>query len=274
MRRDRTLKQEIRHAFWAGRPGRQEEFLRQMPGDGFAEQRYRRAGSARIRFYFQQLGYIRGRVWGCAAALFAAVILFVWLLPCAGAPFFGANAENGMLQAGRWEAVRNTGDALLCCFSALLPLLAVLLVAEGNRSFRYGMKEIEMCARHSLTEVYLARMLFLGCGNLLWIGAADVLIRWTGSAAVDFVLVYLLVPYLLSLSLSLGACRRSPRNATGGCTAAGCAVSVGYLLLRDAFDIYAERYLAYWAVACIGLTAWIVRQHKDMKKIWEGQVCS
>ena len=93
-----------------------------------------------------QAGYIRLRNWLFSLALFLGVLLF------------------------SAETVRGAGinsRQFLGALSACIPYLALTTMAEGSRSVRFGMDELEMHTRFSLHAVICARLFLTGAGNLL-----------------------------------------------------------------------------------------------------------
>lgn len=274
----RELKQKIRKVYTPPGPKRREEFLYQISSWDKEGEIFMTARLGRKDFFLSQLGYIRKWVWMLSVLLFSMAVLVAWVMP-----YTNQSQQYYVTDSGVWEIDGDAGRAksvpdyetLLWSMSAVLPLLSVIFIAEGSRSFRYGMQELEMAAKYNRMQIYLARMLFLGLGNLLWIIAADVVLHWVGSGAADFVIVYLLVPYLLSMVLSMELGRICPRSSMGVCsTAVACAVSVGYIILKVKVDIYLDQYRLYWAALCILLLYRSVKQFAGMEKTWEEQLCS
>lgn len=158
-----------------------------------------------------QAGYIRLRNWLFSLALFLGVLLF------------------------SAETVRGAGinsRQFLGALSACIPYLALTTMAEGSRSVRFGMDELEMHTRFSLHAVICARLFLTGAGNLLVLTALIPFLctAWgTGPAAASGIL---LIPYLLTCVLDLMILRRSRnRNSITLCAAAGAGVSAGCLAL-------------------------------------------
>ena len=161
-----------------------------------------------------QAGYIRLRNWFFSLGLFLAVLLF--------------SAEN--IRAAGIDSRQFLG-----ALSACIPYLALTTMAEGSRSARFGMDELEMHTRFSLHSVICARLFLAGALNLI---VLTVLIpflctAWgTGPAVTSGIL---LAPYLLTCTLDLMILRRSRnRNSITLCAAAGTGVSAGCLILSAA----------------------------------------
>ena len=164
-----------------------------------------------------QAGYIRLRNWFFSLGLFLAVLLF--------------SAEN--IRAAGIDSRQFLGS-----LSACIPYLALTTIAEGSRSARFGMDELEMHTRFSLHSVICARLFLAGVVNLIVLTALIPFLytAWgTGPAVTSGIL---LAPYLLTCTLDLMILRRSRnRNSITLCAAAGSGVSAGCLFLSAAGGI-------------------------------------
>lgn len=136
-----------------------------------------------IRFFFIQAGYIHKGVIAASIGVFALILALM-----EGA----ARLDEGML----WSA------------AACVPFLAMLAAAEGARSRRWGMDELELAAPFSLRAVWLARAGFLGILNLAGLLLGAPLIWGLGRGTAVQAGVFLLIPYLLSAFLNLWIQRR------------------------------------------------------------------
>ena len=124
---------------------------------------------------WQQAAYIRVAVW-----LLAALVVGVAI---AGAVLKLESAQNAV--------------------TMLMPFTAAVAVIESNRSRRCGMSELETATRFSLRSVVLARMTLLGAAALIvLLIAAPVISAVTCEGAV-FTAVRMVIPYLLTMSISL-----------------------------------------------------------------------
>lgn len=161
-----------------------------------------------------QAGYIRLRNWLLSFVLFFTALLFST----------GAVREAGI-----------TSPQFMGILSACIPYLALATVAEGSRSVRFGMEELEMHTRFSLHSIVCARLFLTGIVDLLVIGMLIPFLHaaWgTGLAAISGAL---LIPYLLTCSLDLMILRRlRSRNSISVCAAASTGISAGCLLLSTA----------------------------------------
>lgn len=223
---NRYLKQEIKKAFDVPVPDQREKarFLRTFP-------------QPHIRmpqFILTQVTYVRKWV------LLFSVLLLAPALMCA----------------------RRMDPNTLRLISSLLPFLGLLAVTENTRSVVYEMQEFEMSARFSLKSVVLARMSVLGLLDafvicclipLCGIGS-DLSLLQTG--------IYLIVPYLLTVNISLYLTRCfHGSEALYGCMFTAVLVSVGSCGLHlFAEFIYRFSYLHWWLLFAVFLIGKTVRE--------------
>lgn len=141
--------------------------------------------------------------------------------------------------------------------SAFVPILGLLAVAETTRSTMYGMSEFEMSTRFSLKSVVLARMSVLGVLDFI-ILACVIPLCCTGSR---FSLLqtglYLLVPYMLTVNISLWIVRHfQSRETIYVCMSVAVLVSganVGLHFITDL--IYQNAYIVWWFILSVLLFA-------------------
>ena len=218
---DNKLKRNIQKAFEAPRPNRQEKarFLRALPGPRISMS----------RFILVQASYMR------KMTLVFSVLL---LLPAV----IGANYIS-----------ENT----LWIVSAFVPILGLLAVAESTRSTMYGMSEFEMSTRFSLKSVVMARMSVLGVLDFIVLVCA-IPLCYTGSG---FSLLqtglYLLVPYMLTVNISLWIIRRFQGQETVYvCMSVAALIggaNVGLHFITDL--IYQNAYIVWWFILSVLLFA-------------------
>ena len=213
------LKRNIQKAFAAPEPDQQEKarFLRTLPQPQIGM----------FRFIFVQASYVRKISW-----VLSGLILLLALF-CA----------------------YNISEDILWVVSAVVPVLGLLAVTEGNRSMMYGMSEFEMSTRFSLKSVVLARMSILGLINFAVIAVLAPLCRIGNDFSLLQTGMYLLVPYLLTVNFSLWIARRTNDKETiYGCMCVAVIVSGINTGLRFATDlIYQEIYTSWWLVLSVFL---------------------
>ena len=135
---------------------------------------------------------------------------------------------------------------------ALTPLLAVGIVVETGRSFRWKMAELEYTARFSLRSVMLARMFLVGIVETAGLLTVIWVVRPWFSYSLSRVFLYMMVPYLAA-SLSGSVYERKNRSDNSWGSIIICFMSSGlfaaapYCLSR----LYEERFTVIWTMAFI-----------------------
>ena len=211
------LKRSIQKAFAAPEPDQQEKarFLRTLPQPQIGM----------FRFIFVQASYVRKISW----VLSGLILLLALFCAC------------------------NINEDTLWVISAFVPILGLLAVTEGNRSMMYGMSEFEMATRFSLKSVVLARMSILGAINFAMIAVLAPLCRIGNDFSLLQTGMYLLVPYLLTVNVSLWIARRTnDKEIIYGCMCVATIVSginTGLHFVTDL--IYQEIYISWWLVLSV-----------------------
>lgn len=223
---NRQLKQSVQKAFEAPKPNQQEKarFLRTLPQPKISM----------WRFILNQAAYLRKWV-----LLLSVLLLF---------PAF----------IGAYYIDKNT----LWGISALIPFLAFMAVAEGARSTVYGMSELEMSTRFSLKSVLLARWSVLGLADTLVLCCLVPLCCISNRISLIQTGVYLLVPYLLTVNISLWITRRfHGKDAIYGCMSVAVLVSGTNIGLRFIAEfVYQASYTNYWLILSALLLGGMVYQ--------------
>lgn len=215
------LKRNIQKAFAAPEPNQQEKvrFLRSLPQPQIGM----------FRFILVQASYVRKSSW-----VLSCLILLLALF-CA------------------YSISENT----LWIVSAFVPILGLLAVAESTRSTIYGMSEFEMSTRFSLKSVVMARMSVLGVLDFIVLVCA-IPLCYTGSG---FSLLqtglYLLVPYMLTVNISLWIIRHfQSRETIYVCMSVAALIggaNVGLHFITDL--IYQNAYIVWWFILSVLLFA-------------------
>lgn len=214
---NKQIKRSIQKAFEAPKPDQQEKarFLRALPQPKISM----------FRFILVQATYMR------KLTLFFSVL---FLLPAVIAAFY--ISEN-----------------TLWIVSAFVPILGLLAVAESTRSLMYGMSEFEMSTRFSLKSVVLARMSVLGLLDLIILGCVTPLCCIGSKFPLFQIGIYLLVPYLLTVNISLWIVRRfHGRETIYACMTVAVLVSGANAGLHFITDlIYQNAYIAWWLILAV-----------------------
>ncbi|MCI9136161.1 MAG: hypothetical protein HFH48_01125 [Lachnospiraceae bacterium] len=224
-----SMKKEMKQLYQAPLPEKKEEFLREFP--------YPRAGWRET--IAVQLSYVRKSVW------------FASLLSAVSALLLGEKLL--------WDG---TDYDLLWSLSAVMPVLAVLVVTEAFRSGTYGMAELEMAAKHNLSQVLLIRMGAIGTVDFFLIIAGILFVSQSGTVGMLRAAVYLLVPYLCTCVLTLQIEKgRNGRETTWYCGVCGCSICGVSILSRGVQEIIYDRGKFYlWMIVFFVLTLFLIRQ--------------
>lgn len=208
------LKKRIQKALEAPEPNQQEKarFLKTLP----------KPKIHMLQFIFIQATYLRK--W----TLFLSIILLIPAL------------------IGAYSIDQNT----LWIISAFIPFLGLLAVTESTRSIQYGMSELEMSTPFSLKNVMLARMSVLGLLDA-WILCCFVPLCGI-SSKISFLQtgVYLFVPYLLTVNISLWITRHfRNKEVIFACISVAVLVSGANVELYTMADfVYQFSYIKWWLI--------------------------
>ena len=135
---------------------------------------------------------------------------------------------------------------------AITPLLAVGILVETGRSFRWKMAELEYVAIFSLRSVMLARMFLVGIVETAGLIVVICVVRPWFSYSLIRVFLYMMVPYLAA-SLSGSVYERKTRSDNSWGSIIICFLSSGFFAAAPYFlsILYEERFTVIWTVAFI-----------------------
>ena len=135
---------------------------------------------------------------------------------------------------------------------ALTPLLAVGILVETGRSFRWKMAELEYTARFSLRSVMLARMFLVGIVETAGLLAVIWVVRPWFSYSLIRVFLYMMVPYLAA-SLLGSVYERKNRSDNSWGSIIICFMSSGLFAAAPycLSSLYEERFTVIWTMAFI-----------------------
>ena len=150
-----------------------------------------------------------------------------------------------------WVCCRHPGNYPF----ALTPLLALGILLETRRSFRWRMAELEHAARFSLRSVILARMFLVGAVNTGGLLIVILIIQPFFSYSLIRVFLYMMVPYLTASWLG-AIYERIHCTEQGVGSILICILSSFFFAAAPVFigQLYEERLTVFWAAAFI-LTA-------------------
>lgn len=230
----KKYQKELEAYFEPPTPKRKEEFMGQF---GYADM-----GIG--EFLFTQAGYIQKSSW-----------IFSLLL------FIMAAAVGQSVLLGR-------GLELLRSFAVCMPFWVLIIARESARSRSFHMMELELSTRHRLEEILLARIGILGSLDLLLFIPVCIVLAGVEKLHVMQVVLYLMIPFLVTIFLSLVMARVGDgRNTIWYCLAVSVFMSVGYQIFGIVFDVLPgiEREGGAF-LCCIILCAGIGVQVKKIKE--------
>ena len=218
---NKKLKDDLRAAFDAPTPKRKSEFLLSV---NFPK-------TSRYDFLLAQIGYIRKRVWIVSLlTVVPALIVF-------------------------WSQITENVLSFVWVVSSLFPFIALAGITEIARSVSHNMAELEISCKYSFSNVVIARLEILGCANMIVVAIIIMSFRAAGSVDVLRLGAYLLVPFLLTCSLSLFVFNRlQSRESIYICGGISCGVSILNAFLSNSYRIVLEGgYTVFWIIAFIML---------------------
>ena len=215
----RKLKKALKSAFEAPTPLSKKSFLKTIP----------QPRSSRRTFILSQAGYIPLWVWGISLATLLTAIF---------SASFMSKSTLGIL-------------------SACIPFVASSAVAENSKSTVYRMAELERASLFSLKSVTLARLGIIGLSHVTLL----CLLCPLASAGSLFPMlrtgIYLLVPYLLTSTISLVFTRKfHGRETLYLCLGIAAIVSGLCIMAQTKFYLlYRQESFSRWIGALITLSA-------------------
>jgi hypothetical protein len=217
----KKLKEQLKAVFDAPEPKRKSAFLQSL--------NYPK--TSRFDFILGQIGYIRKRVWVISCLL---VILAIFGLRY-------APADNDF--------------SFIWVISSVLPFISLVTVTEIARSASYNMAELEMSCKYNFAGVVLARLGILGFFNMLVFATVIILLHGESGFGVFRAGVYLLVPFMLTCSLSLFTLNRlRSRETIYICGGISCFTGIANTLFIQLNQVYSDEYLMMWIFA-LGILA-------------------
>lgn len=203
-----------------------------------------------IRFFFDQLRFIRKRTWLLKIAA-TALLLAVVIGPNAG-----------------------TDSSLLLLGSVCMPFLCLINARELWDLCQPGLLELQMTVRNPLRQVLLIRLTAFGAADLgiLFLSAAV----FTASDRVEIwqVLLYGTVPYFAMCAGCMAILKKwEHENGLFFCGVWGVLLGAAFLCIANTGgEIYSMQNVWIWAAAEVITIAGMVRQVTDLVKKSGGNV--
>lgn len=203
----------------SGGPESKKEFFSRLQAQGLLHRRP--VAMSHGEFLAVQLFYIEKWVW-----VLSGMLMLFTILACS----------------------RNTGNYPF----ALTPLLAVGILAETGRSYRWKMAELEHAARFSLRSIVLARMFLVGLIDTAGLLIVTFAVRSYLTYSLIRVFLYMMVPYLLAAFLG-SLYERKKRTDAGLGSIVICLLSSAVFAAAPIFmsSLYEESLTIIWAAAFI-----------------------
>lgn len=221
------LKAILEEAFAAPKPKRKKEFLKKTGQTQIST----------ISFILSQISYIRKSVW-IVSVLFTVFAVI---------------------------SIHYLGQDCIWVTAAMMPFIALCAVTENARSATYGMAELEMASRFSLKSITLARLSAIGLFHFVILCILIPLVGKNALFPIVRIIIYLVVPYLLTSVLGFAAARKvHGKEAVYICMGISVMVSFLNLILKEIVPgIYEKKQFIWWCVFVIYL---IVRMWSEYKK--------
>lgn len=146
--------------------------------------------------------------------------------------------------------------------SSLIPFLALLAVTESTRSAVYGMIEFEMSTRFSLKSVVLARLSILGMLDFIILCCVIPLCHINSEFSLFQTAIYLFVPYLLTVNISLWITRHfQGKESIYACMSIAVLISVLNANLHFITKfIYQFSYFNWWLLLAVILIVGMINE--------------
>lgn len=229
----KEMRQALEKAFEAPGPLEKQHFLK--------EHKEKRYYIRTDEFILLQVGYIRKSTWMISAVVFILGI----------------------------TAASVVKSELIWVLSAVMPFLALTIISEWMRSIAYGMFELEQVTRFSFKSVLLARLGILGMANFLIFLFCLFLGRVQPDMKLFEALVYLAIPYLMTIFLGLWLVRKTGfRESEYVCLGIAAMVSgCGILIRLSAKTILREEAVKWWGLLALVLAVLVMEEfYKGLEK--------
>lgn len=158
------------------------------------------------------------------------------------------------------------GDAVearaVLAASIVSAMMVLVGVPDLLASKSHGMAELELASRFGFRSVLIARMIVLGCSEILLLSLAATALPALAGTSAFTALVNVAAPYLLACAGCLTAIRRSPDDSAIALSTAWTAFVLGALiafrtLAPAPYDAFAN---GFWIAVALASGAWCLRE--------------
>ena len=203
-----------------------------------------------IRFFFDQLRFIRKKTWLFKIAATA------FLLPVVIDPDAGPDSS------------------LLLLGSVCMPILCLINARELWSLCQPGLLELQMTVRNPLRQVLLIRLTAFGAADLVILFLSAAVFRLSDQAEIWQVLLYGTVPYFAMCAGCMAILKKwEQENGLFFCGVWGVLLGGAFLCIENTGgEIYSMQNVWIWAAAEVITIAGMVRQVTDLVKKSGGNV--
>ena len=234
---NRKLKKDLKKLYQPPEPLRKQAFLEKLSKPRISN----------WDFLWSQAGYIRKWNW------IVSVVVFICGL-CVGT---------------------DKGKQFTSVLAAMIPVLALSFVAEGSRSVRYGMEELEMASKFSMKAVLMAKFIILGIENAVLLAILFPLLMRNENYGFLSAALMILFPYLLSCFCNLAIVRKiHGKESIYFCSTVCILISLCiYGIIYSKINIYSIMEPAGWGLSLVILAVLTVREgkrilHQSEELVW------
>lgn len=233
----RKLKKELKKLYQPPKPLRKQAFLAELPKPRISN----------WDFLWSQVGYIRKWNWMVSAVVFICGL-------CVGT---------------------DKGKQFTSVLAAMIPVLALSFVAEGSRSVRYGMAELEMASKFSMKAVLMAKFTILGIENAVLLAVLFPLLMRNENYGLLSAALMILFPYLLSCFCNLAIVRKiHGKESIYFCSTVCILISMCVSgIIYSKINIYSLMEPAGWGLSLVILAVLTIREgkrilHQSEELVW------
>lgn len=167
------------------------------------------------------------------------------------------------------------GKQFTSVLAAMIPVLALSFVAEGSRSVRYGMAELEMASKFSMKAVLMAKFTILGIENAVLLAVLFPLLMRNENYGLLSAALMILFPYLLSCFCNLAIVRKiHGKESIYFCSTVCILISMCVSgIIYSKINIYSLMEPAGWGLSLVILAVLTVREgkrilHQSEELVW------
>lgn len=191
---------------------------------------YHQKGLSFLGFLRVQIRFISSKMWLSQLALLS---LFIWLIVTT-------------------PIVSTENNELFRLLSTIAPMIVLCGFSELVKSQNCDMAEIESVTRFSLLRLTIARAIIIAVADLFCLTIIILATSVSSGLAITSFILYLLVPFLLTLCACLAVTNRMQSRHDGAiCASVSVLCSVMFCLLSSRAIIYTATSVSAWVIILI-----------------------